>query len=313
MNKVILGLCLLGGVKAFAMEGSKTANLKAQKMAPIHRACAARNIKEIKRLLKKGADVNARMDLDFTPLHVAAQNGLFEVAELLLKNGAEVEAKNFVEQTPLGLVCGFGHLNVLELLLQYNTDIHTCPSAVAHKKAKAFGATHSLPPLFYACQMGHTKVVEKLLDVGANANEIFVFQDRRPIHFACQNGHKEVVKILLERGADVHATLSSGETPLHVASFSGHKYVVKLLLINGAVKSAEAAGGVTALEAASLFKKGDVVALIQDYCCKICKETGKMKFCSRCKGVYYCSSKCQKIDWPAHRGVCKTSKKKSQN
>ena len=45
--------------------------------------------------------------------------------------------------------------------------------------------------------------------------------------------------------------------------------------------------------------------------CKLCGWTkkhsySKMYKCSRCKMVYYCGRKCQKIDWKFdHRGVCK--------
>lgn len=39
--------------------------------------------------------------------------------------------------------------------------------------------------------------------------------------------------------------------------------------------------------------------------CYTCgKNEGKMRRCSRCKLVYYCSEDCQLKDWPAHKAVC---------
>lgn len=77
----------------------------------------------VKVLIEKGADVNARMQGDVTPLHLSSSNGrlsrlysmffLFErknqfsslgktnVMEILIKNGAEINAKTAQGNTPL--------------------------------------------------------------------------------------------------------------------------------------------------------------------------------------------------------------------
>ena len=45
-------------------------------------------------LIAKGADVNAKNDGGYTPLHQAAINGHKEIAELLIEKGANVNAKD---------------------------------------------------------------------------------------------------------------------------------------------------------------------------------------------------------------------------
>lgn len=44
--------------------------------------------------------------------------------------------------------------------------------------------------------------------------------------------------------------------------------------------------------------------------CDGCGEetAARLKKCSRCESAYYCSSNCQKADWPAHKQLCPTLK-----
>ncbi len=42
-----------------------------------------------------------------------------------------------------------------------------------------------------------------------------------------------------------------------------------------------------------------------DYCLNDENEQTKLKKCSKCNFMYYCDSKCQKIDWKIHKHECK--------
>ena len=75
-------------------------------------------------LLKNGADVNAKVEWDRTPLHCAALYGHRGVAELLLSNGANVNARNSCYDTPLHHAVAWGHKNVTELLLEHGADVN---------------------------------------------------------------------------------------------------------------------------------------------------------------------------------------------
>jgi outer membrane protein assembly factor BamB len=63
-----------------------------------------------KALLEKGADVNAKSEIDVTALWIAASKGKLEVIDLLLEHGADVNARDGIwYQTPLSLsLGGFG-------------------------------------------------------------------------------------------------------------------------------------------------------------------------------------------------------------
>ncbi len=157
-------------------------------------------------------------------------------------------------------------------------------------------------PLLVAVGVGHLAVVKLLLAMGAQIEA--TMQDGTPLYIAAHVGHLAVVKLLLEEGAEIEATAHDGSTPLLVASQNGHTAVVKLLLKNSADREVKVYGH-TPQQMASQWGNKDVGKLIENYCCNVCKKNGKIKLCSRCKKVRYCSPECQKSDWPTHKTVCK--------
>jgi uncharacterized protein len=64
------------------------------KVAPIHSACAISNFYLAKLLIEHGADVNAKQQGGFTPLHSSVMNGAEAIEQLLLERGAEKFTKN---------------------------------------------------------------------------------------------------------------------------------------------------------------------------------------------------------------------------
>ena len=56
-------------------------------------AAAEGDVRWVRKLLDRGADVNARGALGGTPLHWAAREGRLSVARLLLDRGADVNAE----------------------------------------------------------------------------------------------------------------------------------------------------------------------------------------------------------------------------
>ena len=90
-----------------------------------------------KRLLDRGANVNACDDEDWTPLHFAAHNGRLEFARMLLEHGAAINAPDDKGRTPLHRASKNCHVEVVLLLLKYGADLNACddygrtPSALA--------------------------------------------------------------------------------------------------------------------------------------------------------------------------------------
>lgn len=61
----------------------------AQRVAPVHAAAAVCDRETMGLLLARGADVNARQQMEYTALHGAASRGDVEMAKLLLAHGAD--------------------------------------------------------------------------------------------------------------------------------------------------------------------------------------------------------------------------------
>jgi len=133
----------------------------------LHDAAEAGDITQVKRLISKGADVNAKSNgLLITPMHVAADKGHKEICELLIAEGAEVNAKTGAllddeGLTPLHVACAEGRQGVVKLLLAHG--------AAVNAKTK-----HSKTPLDVA--KGHRQIVELLEKYGAK--EGIPLQDR---------------------------------------------------------------------------------------------------------------------------------------
>jgi hypothetical protein len=59
--------------------------------------------REVRTLIKRGADVNQRDEYGRTPMHWAVEEGKLEVVDLLAGEGADINARDALDMTPLQL------------------------------------------------------------------------------------------------------------------------------------------------------------------------------------------------------------------
>lgn len=85
-------------------------------VAPVHAAAAACDRETMRMLLERGADANARQQLDYTALHGAASRGDIEMAKLLLAHGAQRDAKASDGMTPADVARKYGKAEFVEWL-----------------------------------------------------------------------------------------------------------------------------------------------------------------------------------------------------
>ena len=93
-----------------------TPTREAMKVTPLASAAAARQTGIARKLITKGANVNAKAQNDLTPLHEAAASGNLEFTKLLLENGADINARTTDGKTALDLAIEHKQIEMVEFL-----------------------------------------------------------------------------------------------------------------------------------------------------------------------------------------------------
>lgn len=137
----------------------------------------------IKKLIEAGADWNLAGVDGMTPIHWAARRGRELTVDKLISQGVDYNRKDVKGRTPLHMAAMLGHLDTaLALIAQQvplNVPDHT-------------GQTS----LHIAAGKGNVKLVEALLEGGADPSIREKSQNLTPLALAERLGHREVVRIL---------------------------------------------------------------------------------------------------------------------
>jgi tankyrase len=86
-------------------------------------AAKANDAARVNELLKQGAELDWRHpDYGMTPLNIACQYGSYEAAEALCAHGAELDARDNLQSTPLISAANNGQTKICEMLLALGAD-----------------------------------------------------------------------------------------------------------------------------------------------------------------------------------------------
>jgi ankyrin repeat protein len=183
---------------------------------------AARNQDEaqVRALLTRKADVNARSDDGSTALLWASHWNDVATADLLIQAQADPNIANDLGMTPLSRACTNGNAALVELLLNAGANANT---------RIATGET----PLMTCASTGNATAVRVLLARGVDVNAKEPSQNQDALMWAASERHPDVVRLLVEAGANTRAHSKKGFTALHFAAREGDIDSVRQLLASG--------------------------------------------------------------------------------
>src|SRR5262245_30326800 len=210
--------------------------LTADGTTPLHRAVHNNDVAAVDRLIKSGADVNAKNEYGSTPLLEAVGNNNTDLIERLLKAGADPNSPGPDGMTALMVVARGTNVKAAKLLLDKGANVN---AAEQQRKQTA---------LMWAAAQNQPEMVKLLVTRGADVNARGIVNPTAtalfstatpmewvsnvtaepratyrtpggmtPLLYATREGCVECVKALVERGANIDLQDPEGVTPLVMA------------------------------------------------------------------------------------------------
>ena len=258
---------------------------------PLHWAAVFGHSTIVSLLLNSKADSSSSDSAGATPLHYAAVNNFAQTVEVFLlfsyvKDEADNEGRSaFLWAASSGagdsISCFMQHgVDMMQVDKLGTTAVHAAASAGHTSTVQLLLKSNFVPlmnakdlmkrtPLSHACEMGHIKVAEALIAIGANVNDAQDQDGLSLLHWAAIGGHADICQLLVNEGVDIGCHDLAGRTALHYAAYGGYANCMIVLLENKAEINSQDREGVTSLHWACSRGCMDAVKLLIQYSASI--------------------------------------------
>ncbi|XP_017140975.1 rabankyrin-5 [Drosophila miranda] len=189
--------------------------------------------KVVDALCARGVALNAADGKGDAPLWTALELEFEEVAQVLVRHGVDTdcwsEGPDGCQQTLLHRAIDENKESIAVFLIRSQCDLDSArqpgPNGEGGDEVR-----EKASPLHLCCQWGLTKVLQTLIDHGANVN-VLDAEKKTPLHISIENQHEEIITILLcHPGIDLKLRDISGNTPFASAlAIRNHKAAQRIL------------------------------------------------------------------------------------
>ena len=216
------------------------------KITLLKEAVDQRHIAAIRLLLEHKADPNAKDNWSYTPLLSAVWSESTEIIKLLVKHQADINGKNTAGTSLLRRAVDQKSIAMTKLLLELKADPN-------------IKDRHHQDPLFSAIRSGSVEIIELLIKHGADINgkPRTEYAEYAPLAYAVMYHQDAAVRILIKAGANINKKDRYGVSILHKAARRGMPRVIEALIEAGADLEARDKWEKTPLDYAMYRKEWD--------------------------------------------------------
>lgn len=185
---------------------------------PLYIAARKEDVSMVRKLIKRGANVDLGARNGWTPLKSVAQQGNEELVRILLAAGADPNIPDASGYTALMNAAGGGHERIVKMLLDKGADPNLQCGEIPEGAEEDQDWQVGRSALMEAAGSGNVAVAKLLLKHGANP-DLKNDQGRTALHSAVFAGSPRMVRLLLEAGAspDVYGSDEEQRSALDLA------------------------------------------------------------------------------------------------
>ncbi len=207
LNEELLGMAgteEVGDIRKLLDRGAEVDARDEDQGTPLMRAAEGDNKKVARLLLERGADIHARDEEGKTALMHCCYGGNRKLTTLLLEAGAEIDARCREGQTALMYAAIYGGPDIIEILAEAGADLN---------------ATSSPSGDYLHLEKPSTEHVQSALNSG---RKVLIGEPdvggMTALMLAADHDEDRTVEALIKAGADVSRKNAAGETALSLAT-----------------------------------------------------------------------------------------------